>query len=348
MYLEPRISNYDLHTTAVTECASRSPLAELLQRDLEERYALTVRRFALAKSTAELGVLWREALAGEDLPASLWAAWTHPRCDDTLEREIFGKVHMLQHQLGCAARQDHAKLRQLADALGSMREEKDGLILAQQRIQQTAETNQRELRAALSESQNEIVRLRALAEERGKELARWRETSTEPDLDWRGRAQAAEELLRQSRRRQVALEKENAALCQLVEERSGPRPAECDSAARPANPEVLPQLTGKAVLCVGGRSGQVEAYRAVVERCGGRFLHHDGGLEENAHRIDANLAAADVVICQAGCISHGAYWRVKDWCKRRGTPCLFAKSPGVTAFSRCLATMAGESAESSG
>ncbi len=99
---------------------------------------------------------------------------------------------------------------------------------------------------------------------------------------------------------------------------------------------------------MGGRSGQVEAYRAVVERCGGRFLHHDGGLEENAHRIDANLAAADLVICQAGCISHGAYWRVKDWCKRRGTPCLFAKSPGVTAFSRCLATVAGESVESSG
>ncbi len=343
--LEPRTSDYDLHTTAVSECAHRSPLAELLQRDLEKRYALTVRRFALAKSTAELGVLWREALAGEDLPAALWAAWTHARCDDTLERDIYGEVHMLQHQLGCAARQDSAQLRQLADALAHTRAEKEVLLAAQHRNQQMAETTQRELRAELVEAQQEGVRLRAQVAERDKELALWREASTEPDLHWRSRAEAAEELLRQFRRRQVVLEKENAALCQLVEEAADLRPSKCHPGARVGNPEVLPQLSGKAVLCVGGRSGQVEAYRAVVERCGGRFLHHDGGIEENAHRIDANLAAADVVICQAGCISHGAYWRVKDWCKRRGTPCLFAKSPGVTAFSRCLATMAGESGE---
>lgn len=38
--------------------------------------------------------------------------------------------------------------------------------------------------------------------------------------------------------------------------------------------------------------------------------------------LEANLAAADLVICQAGCISHGDYWRVQDHCRRTGKACV--------------------------
>ena len=96
------------------------------------------------------------------------------------------------------------------------------------------------------------------------------------------------------------------------------------------------KLSGKCVLCVGGRSGAVDAYRQRIEQYGGRFLHHDGGLEENLHRIDSALAAADLVICQAGCISHNAYWRVKEQCKRTGKPCVFLRSPGVSSLQRVI------------
>lgn len=95
-------------------------------------------------------------------------------------------------------------------------------------------------------------------------------------------------------------------------------------------------LAGKCVLCVGGRSGAVTSYRDVVEQSGARFLHHDGGLEESLHRIDGVLAAADIVICQAGCISHNAYWRVKDLCKRTAKACMFVKSSGVASFGRAI------------
>ena len=72
------------------------------------------------------------------------------------------------------------------------------------------------------------------------------------------------------------------------------------------------------------------------------FLHHDGGLEESLHRIDGVLAAADLVICQAGCISHNAYWRVKEQCKRTGKPCVFVKRSGVSSFGRVLANLRDE------
>lgn len=28
------------------------------------------------------------------------------------------------------------------------------------------------------------------------------------------------------------------------------------------------------------------------------------------------------MICQTGCMSHGAYWRVQDHCRRTGKPCV--------------------------
>jgi len=100
-------------------------------------------------------------------------------------------------------------------------------------------------------------------------------------------------------------------------------------------------LAGRCVLCIGGRTGLVDGYRRLVETQGGRFLHHDGGQEESLHRIDGAIATADAVVCQAGCISHAAYFRLKDACKRLGKPCVFVQSPGVGSFARGLAVLGG-------
>ena len=75
-------------------------------------------------------------------------------------------------------------------------------------------------------------------------------------------------------------------------------------------------------------------YRHLIERTGGRFLHHDGGEQDNPAKLDATLAAADLVICQIGCISHDAYWRVKDHCKRTGKRCVFVETPSSAGLER--------------
>ncbi|AUA57935.1 Uncharacterized protein conserved in bacteria (DUF2325) [Achromobacter spanius] len=43
--------------------------------------------------------------------------------------------------------------------------------------------------------------------------------------------------------------------------------------------------------------------------------------------LEASLVAADLVICQTGCVSHGAYWRVKDHCTRTGKQCVLVDKP---------------------
>ena len=103
-------------------------------------------------------------------------------------------------------------------------------------------------------------------------------------------------------------------------------------------------LGRQSVLCVGGRSSAVAAYRQAVERAGGKFLHHDGGIEHNHHRLDANLAAADCVVCQTGCISHSAYWLVKDYCKRTGKRCVYLDKPSMSSFVAGLCALPGDTA----
>lgn len=45
--------------------------------------------------------------------------------------------------------------------------------------------------------------------------------------------------------------------------------------------------------------------------------------------LAAGAAAADLVICQTGCLSHGAYWRVQDHCRRTGQTCVLVEQPAA-------------------
>ena len=55
--------------------------------------------------------------------------------------------------------------------------------------------------------------------------------------------------------------------------------------------------------------------------------------------LDANLAAADLVICQTGCISHDEYWRVQDHCRRTGKPCILVDQPLAVREAEALAAI---------
>ena len=50
--------------------------------------------------------------------------------------------------------------------------------------------------------------------------------------------------------------------------------------------------------------------------------------------LEASLQAADLVICQTGCLSHGAYWRVQDHCQRTGKACVLVERPDALRIVR--------------
>lgn len=105
--------------------------------------------------------------------------------------------------------------------------------------------------------------------------------------------------------------------------------------------QVPSDLREKAVLCVGHQQEAPSLARQLVEIAGGRYLHHDGGDDADDPALEASLRAADLVICQTGCVSHGAYWRVQDHCRRTGKPCVLVGEPQPMLFVRNPAAAQG-------
>lgn len=343
--------DYEVHVGAVAECVRRNRLSELLQEELERRYAREVKAYRSLKTTKALADTWVMAVRQGDVAGAFWAALTHPCCDAILQEVLCRDMHMLQHQAGATVRVDLARFNALMEENGVLARE---LAKAQERSTR-----------ALAEKASELERLQAqLMQLRADNLAKdSRLAFVSEDLEALKASLPDHETTQRLRKRlelmtarQHELEGQNASLRQRLAaaEKSlqafhagadVPAKASAPDASTPQVSPITLYLKQKTVLCVGGRSGNIANYRDLVERVGGRFAHHDGGLEDSQYVLDASLAAADLVICQTGCISHNAYWKVKDFCKRTGKRCVFVENPSASSLMRGLTQIADTDAE---
>jgi hypothetical protein len=326
--------DYEVHVGAVTECGSRNRLSEALQKELERRYAAVLLRFRAAKTSEQVGQMWRTAVANGDVAGAFWAGLTHPRCSSELEEQMCRDLHMVQHQAGACVRADINKFN-------ATLEENKRLVHDLTKAQQRGAALLAEKSADAEKHAAQLMQLRAQAVGKDSmidslkmELEQLRESI--PGLE--SRAKLAERL-GQMEERERAMRNQIAELKLELTRAVEPVAPVIQEEARQLVEHVMKmplKLSDRAVLCVGGRSGNVATYRELIEREGAQFAHHDGGLEDNANRLDASLAAADLVICQTGCISHSAYWRVKDYCKRTGKRCVFIDNPSISSLARGL------------
>lgn len=328
--------DYTLHCSLVTAAARRNVVAEALQKDLEQRFVIDVRNVAQAKCRESLMTWWRNRAAQGEIAGALWATLTHARCDEWLEMRVLGQVHMLQHQVGAAQRVDLLRHRELAaehQALArdyaEVQQRVTAWSLERAREQQAWEQERMQLRAAQISLQTQLAHAQ-------EQLQHWQ--AARPDLPER---EALRERLAEQTERNHALQRDLSRLSargSVVAEAVELAPMAEETVAEPV------RLAHRVILCVGGRGGSVPQYRQAVEGCGAQFLHHDGGSEHKPAQLEPQLAAADLVICQTGCISHDAYWRVKDHCKRHGKRCVFVETPSRSAFERALAQAATKAA----
>lgn len=322
--------DYEVHVGAVSECGARNRLSQALQKELERRYALVVARFRAARTGEQLDRLWRAAMADGDVAGPFWAGLTHPRCDSALEQRMCRDLHMVQHQAGACVRADMHKFHALVAENARLEHELGKL---RQRNHVLLQEN------ASEQVRHDALRTRTRADGIGKDsvIASLRAELDQLRVSIPGLASRCRliERLEQMDGRERALK---ARIAELEAGKAGtPAPARAAPAAEPARRARMPiRLLDQSVLCVGGRSGNVATYRALIERVGAQFAHHDGGLEDSAGLLGSSLAAADLVICQTGCISHSAYWRVKDYCKRTGKRCVFIDNPSVSSLARGL------------
>jgi len=334
--------DYEVHVGAVAECTKRNRLSELLQGELEKRYWGKAQIFRAAKTTKAVAEMWSKAVQQGDVAGAFWAALTHPRCDDVLQEVLCRDMHMLQHQAGAAARIDGARFNELLHENGVLGRE---LGKVQERYTRVIAEKSQEIEHLTAE----VTQLRAVNVGKDSRIAFLLEDLADlkasiPGFETTTRLQKK---IDQMAARQTEMGAQTAESRQKLSgamkllEAQTKEPASTDKpatqeAGTPHTAPVTVYLKHKVVLCVGGRNGSIANYRDIIERVGGRFAHHDGGLEDSPNVLAASLVAADLVICQTGCISHNAYWKVKDFCKRTGKRCVFVENPSASSLVRSL------------
>lgn len=297
--------------------------------------AHNIEYFKHAQTVGALSQLWAQAIEQGDVVGAFWAALTHPHCDDALQKTLCRDMHLLRHQAAADARADIAKSNTLLE---------ENAVLARE-----LGKVQKRCTRLLTEKSNEIEQLSAQLMQARSENIRKENTivllradldalqASIPELESR---EDLQHKIDQMSAHPIALETQLCDLRQrLVAVKTGTADAGSFDAAEKslAKPDLPVTLRfHKTVLCVGGHMGHVATYRDLIERVGGRFMHHADGVEDSQNLLDAKLTAADLVICQTGCISHNAYWRVKDFCKRTGKRCVFVENPGTFSVARGL------------
>ncbi len=315
-------TDHELHGIAVAAVGTRTPLAKQIQKALDRRHGAAVRRFAKAASADEVQGLWDDAKRSGDIPGAYWAVLTHPAASDALVRRVFGDVHMLSHLIGAANRADIRRLHQLERERDALEEKlarqqihlKEGIVARDEKIRSLTMmlgAQMEQARPAATDASSETATLRELVVDLRKRL--------EAESARRSRAENRSGELAASRgeeeRRRLSLEREVDELRRELDA------AEAGIAAlsrQEDEAEPALDLAGLTVLYVGGRPHLVARLKVLIERASGRFIHHDGGVEERRDMLAGLVSRADIALFPVDCISHDAAQAVKRLCQQSG------------------------------
>ena len=349
-------TEHGVHGHFVQLAAKKGSVAKLTHKILDRKYRTAVERFRRAKSEAEVGELWSRALADGDVPGPYWALMTHPRSTPALMVQAFGEVHMLSHLVGATNRADIRRLRalegerqELIEQLADVRLRLSDSRSEHRRVAEDHQAEKRELSSRLLAAQAAEKRLEKL-EGRLREFEdgevvrtlRTRNAALESELE------EARRRLRSESQRRSAVEHELSVLRVAHDEMGSTVRAlntECDAlesmlesgidnmnGSGAIESDRTVDLCGRRVAYVGGRSGIVGHFRALVERLNGQFIHHDGGIEDHEGQLGRILGQADVVLCPVDCVSHRACLRAKQFCKRAAKPFVPLRTAGLSSF----------------
>ncbi len=365
--LDDPADEFAVHVTFVKLCTRQGPVAKAVQKLLDRKFAGAVRRFSQAKgehADLQAEVLWREAQAKGDIPGPYWAMMTHGEISHALRTQIFGEVHMLSHLVGAANRADIRRLAELEQQLSATEKRHSDVRSVYRRRLRDVVAENRGYKHKVAELSKELECLRGRAKEHGSDILRLENQGLQRSMatqsvmlmEQRSRNESlARKLEAQARRLEHMAEEltEKRAELQFLEgeyqrlsEERCPCPGGvCNSDGTPACGEEQcpgPSLCGKRILYVGGRANLVHHYRALVERRGGEFLHHDGGLEQSRHCLPRLLGGVDAVLCPVDCVSHDACLCVKEVCKHTMKPCKMLRSSGLSSLLRSLEELAAQ------
>jgi hypothetical protein len=350
-------TDYDVHRVFVSAAREAVFAIRLIHKLLDRKYKTAIQNLVKAQKAAEVEAYWKTALAGGDIAGAYWALLTHPGIANDLIDRVYGEVHMLSHLSGASIRIDLQELNrlkrrcpeletQLAEMQTLMRrrlaEQQDVIGALNQRLAQTLDT-ERQLQAAQAQLAERtpvtpcVIGIADLTAQLAAERDRANRAETTVNACKQEMSQAIEH--HQWLAQQLAESRQERDLLEATLEQWLSQPCPNDDAFDNDAAEDRPDLVGRCVLYVGGRRSQCGHFRELVERCNGRFLHHDGGREDSRAHLWDVVQQADAVLCPLDCVSHDAVHRIKRFCERNTKPLVLLPRASLAAFNRGLSTV---------
>lgn len=335
--------DHELHVVGVTLAGRRDAGAKLLQRALDRRHAIAIKQYAKARDEDALRQLWDASMRSGDIPGAYWALLSHAAATEAIVKKAFQDVHMLSHLVGAANRADIRRLRQLEEEKGALTEKlhrqqqqlRDGFTSRDETIRQLnkllADHHSAGEPAANPADCREEDGARRVIADLNRKLGQ--ETTRRERLEQR--LNAMSDGMRTLEASFQAVQGERDALRREIESLEGHiagllQPATGDGKA-------ALDLSTRTILYVGGRPNQIPQLKALVERTGARFLHHDGGIEHSSSLLPGLISRADVLLFPIDCISHDAVATLKRLCRQLEKPYLPLRAASLATLASSLA-----------
>lgn len=362
--LDPGDSDFLLHSALVNQVGARTATSRALNKMLDNKYRVAITRYAKAKDGRVIKAFWEEDIRRGNVPGAYWAIMTHPSASVELIGDIYGQVHMMGHDTHGDYQRDNTTLTNLKEKVALLEE-----VMGNERQQHLKE--KKALKKELSDLfEIEQFYIALKAENTNLKVMVDQSSTREPNNFKRqldelrqhiaylcGRLdevsdelEVKEDMLEIAGKTVDNLEKTQTRIYSEKEEfrqeiisleatllinmSTTCNCTTCDDQDTNRCPGL--DLCGKTVLYVGGRQSLVPMYRRLIERHGGSFLHHDGGIEVARAKLPEMLTGADVVVCPVDCVSHDACTCVKKICKRYLKPYVMMRSSGLSSLSKGL------------
>ena len=275
---------FDIHGFFVRNAGERGDISRTIEKMLDSRYSGFLRRVSRLREPEELADYWNTSVSDGFVAGAYWALVSHRHVPQEFRERVFGEVHMMSHIMGGTVRQIVGAAAEIQARLIHLERHKDRWS--------------RKARAAIERRDERIGELEAaLADARlAKEKARQR---LEPGANTKRMAALLlkrERAVVAARTKTRELESELETLKDKLRRARETRNDRVDpDVRRTFDPKK--GLCGKAVLYLGGRSGNIGQMRRVAEEMNVTLMHHDGGLDQSPRAIDDLVQKCDAVVC---------------------------------------------------
>ena len=345
-----------IHSILVRESVTKNQVSTLLNKALNKKYESSVRVFSKCSTPREIRDLWKDAFDVGNIPGPYWAALSHPIIDYETAVKIYSDVHMLSHLVGSSNRADIARLSELEIDLANALDKNRALVTQNNRkinqLRDEIKNHQQTIRDLERKNSNYRARLfadtqsqyieeineefsqgvllsgenyTALIGERGSEKSKVTahnlrllddiERLNGEKYDLRSKLQTAQHKLEGSL---AELQSANSFIQSFIAKSDAPT-KRCD-------------LSGKCVLYIGGRAGNICRMCNLVGKMNGRLIHHDGGKEDSLATLKGAISSADAVIFPTDCVSHSSALEAKKLCKKMIKPILPIRSSSLSSL----------------